>query len=60
MKFRNCISSYCLLVGLIVWIQGRNGYSELMPTRSERQAMIAAKMPSSPVNVELALTTPQR
>jgi hypothetical protein len=42
-----------------VWIQGRNGYSELMQTRSERQAMIAANMPSSPVNVEVALMTPQ-
>ncbi len=43
-----------------VWIQGRNGYSELMQTRSERQAMIAANMPSSPVIVEVALMTPQR
>jgi hypothetical protein len=43
-----------------VWIQGRNGYSELMQTRSEKQAMIAANKPSSPVNVEVALMTPQR
>jgi hypothetical protein len=41
-----------------VWIQGKNGYSNLMQTRSERQAMIAAKMPSPPVNVEVALSTP--
>ena len=40
-----------------VWIQGKNGYSVLMQTRSERQAMTAAKMPSSPVNVEVALST---
>ena len=43
-----------------VRIPGRSGYSELMPTRSERQMMLAAKLPSSPLKVEEALATPAR
>jgi hypothetical protein len=42
-----------------VWISGKDEYSTLTLTLSERQEKIAAKMPSSPVNVEVALTTPQ-
>ncbi|RZU39904.1 hypothetical protein [Edaphobacter modestus] len=41
-----------------VWIPGRSGYSEFMPTRSERQTMLAAKMPFSHANVVAALSTP--
>lgn len=43
-----------------VRIPGRSGYSELMPTRSERQMMLAAKSSSAPANVEEALATPAR
>jgi hypothetical protein len=43
-----------------VRIPGRSGYSELVPTRSERQIMLAARLNSSPGNVEEALATPAR
>jgi hypothetical protein len=43
-----------------VRIPGRSGYSELTPTRSERQMMLTAKSPSSSVKVEEALATPAR
>jgi hypothetical protein len=43
-----------------VRIPGRSGYSELTPTRSERQMMLATKSSSAPVKIEEALATPAR
>ncbi len=43
-----------------VRMPGRSGYSELTPTRGERQMMLAAKSPSASVKVEEALATPAR
>jgi hypothetical protein len=41
-----------------VWIPGRNQFSELKPTRRERQTMLTAKLASSSVNVLEALAAP--
>jgi hypothetical protein len=43
-----------------VRIPGRGGYSELMPTRSERQMMLAVKSSSASLKVEEALASPAR
>jgi hypothetical protein len=43
-----------------VWLPGRSEFSELSPTRRERQTMLAAKSASSSGNVVEALATPAR
>jgi hypothetical protein len=43
-----------------VWMPGRSEFSELRPTRQERQTMSAAKLASSSGNVLEALAVPAR
>jgi hypothetical protein len=43
-----------------IWMPGRSEFSQLIPTRRERQAMLVAKAASSPGNVVEALAIPIR